>query len=113
MDSEHLKLLGEEIAKTLDAEGQPLFEIKLQIGRLISHLESEQRVTVRMEKQMDVHEKALFGDQADLKGKPGIVNGVNKLVESYTEGRKRHNAVLMLLIALVITKFAEILFHVK
>lgn len=110
MDVESLKKLGEEIAATLDKEGHPLFELKLQIGRLLSHLESEQRVTVRMEKQLDVHEKALFGDRNDLKKTPGIVAGVNNLVENHTENRKRLNTVLMAVVTLVVIEGAKLLF---
>lgn len=80
MDQHELRQLGEELATALDQEGKPFFELKVRIGRLISHLESEQRVTVRMEKQMDQmeermkeHDFVLFGDRTNPDKNPGLV----------------------------------------
>lgn len=105
MEQHELRKLGEELAESLDQEGRPFFELKLQIGRLISHLESEQRVTVRLEKQMDQmelrmkeHDLVLFGDRTDPDKNPGLV----AIYAEIRRGLKRKEKVLWVVLASVL-----------
>lgn len=121
MHPDELKRLGNELASSLDKDGKPFFELKLQIGRLLSHIESEQRVTVAMDKQLQQHEKeielharALFGDKEDMEKHPGVITTLNILVEDRKKAGKMRMSILTTLVTLVIIEGSKlILTHTK
>lgn len=111
MDIHELKKLGEELAEALDLEGKPLFELKIQIGRLLSHLESEQRVTLRHEKELMQHDKALFGDKEDLEKHPGVVNTLSDITRNQRRNQKMLGTVLTGILSLVAIEVLKLVFH--
>jgi len=110
MDAHELRRVGEELAKALDVDGKPFFELKLQLGRLLSHLESEQRVTVRMEKQMDLHEKALFGDKNDLEKSPGAMTVLVGIAKQQKSNQKIHATVLGAVLSVLVIELCKLVF---
>ena len=109
MNPAELRSLGESLARSLDQKGQPFFELKLQLGRLLSHLESEQRVTMRMEKQIEQHDRALYGDKDDPESHPGISN----IVFAIHSRQKRTEKLILTVLAAVVGAFILQLLHLK
>lgn len=117
MDADGLKQLSEALDSALNQEGKPWFELQVQLRRLMSHLESEQRVTVRMEKQMDQIEKrmdqqdtVLFGDRIDPEKNPGLVAVYNEIRQGHKRNQKILWVVLASVLAPLVVNFAPQLF---
>lgn len=104
MDSKELKEIGLGLSEALNEEGQPLYRIRHQLGRIISHLESEQRDRMALHREVNnmsetvkQHDKALFGDRENLEEHPGTVHHMATIIK----GHKRNAKLLMTVIATV------------
>lgn len=111
MDVNELRKIGDELARALDREGKPFFELRVQLGRLLSHLESEQRVTAMHDRQLSLHERALFGDKEDLEKYPGAMNVLVKINQNQKRNDKLTATVLGSVISLVVIELAKLAFH--
>jgi len=74
----------EELAEIREAVGQMVVDnpilrnLVLQVGRLVSHLESETRTRDRTKEMLTHHERVLYGDPDDA-AKMGLVAKVNTM----------------------------------
>ena len=106
--------MADELAAALEAGAPSLVELKTQLGRLLSHCESEQRVTVNLEKRMNLlekqleqHDRVLFGDRADIENHPGVVS----IVGDVKSAKKLLSKVVGGVSLLVVVEIIRIAFH--
>lgn len=76
LDERDWKDLEETIINMNAAEGTPEWTTKHILGRLVSHLKSEERPQAETVKMVNIHEFVLFGDKSDQKRKPGLLHEV-------------------------------------
>jgi len=114
MDPSKLRKMADELAAALEAGAPSLVELKTQLGRLLSHCESEQRVTVNLEKRMNLlekqleqHDRVLFGDRADIENHPGVVS----IVGDVKSAKKLLSKVVGGVSLLVVVEIIRIAFH--
>ena len=93
MDYHELKKLGADIN---DACNRGDFEgIRKSIGRMLSHIQSEQATTMDQGKSLHEHElklqlhhAALYGDERNLAKRPGLIRELDDLKNFIRSARK-------------------------
>ncbi len=81
--------------------------IALQIGRIVSHIESESGNRERTQRALDKLNECLFGDGT----KNGLIAKVNQLLATDKDRKKLQTSIFIVVIGLVVTKFWELLKH--
>lgn len=77
MNQDELNEVGEAFTQMI-AESPTLKNLLLQLGRLVSHLESERRTTDETLNMLKHHQQVLYGDLDD-ETRPGLVSKVNMM----------------------------------
>lgn len=77
MTTDELAALREQLTVAI-ADDPQFSKITLQLGRLVSHLESERRTRSRTIDMMNHHQRVLYGDPDDP-AKPGMVSQVQTM----------------------------------
>lgn len=104
MDAEALKKFREEVLERLDTD-KNINDIKLQVGRLVSHYESEvdnRQIMVEKLKEID---KELAGTASTV----GLRTKVKTVEDYLLERKKQNNAIFLCVIGLVLKSGWEII----
>lgn len=108
MDAKELRQIAEELAK-LDCPDNPIFELRLAIGKIVSFMQSEQRTVVLLERQVKQHDRFLFGDKEDIENHPGVA----QYIANQKRITKMLNAVLLAVVTLIAVEGLKLIAHIK
>ncbi len=103
MDEAKLRIFKEEIMAAIQTD-QKFNELRLSIGRLVSHVESEQKMQVEHGKQITALEEELIGTAKE----DGLRAKVKTIHDHFVEGKRTRNAILVGVVGLVIERGAAI-----
>ncbi len=79
---------------------QKFNELRLSIGRLVSHVESEQKMQVEHGRQITALEEEVIGTSKD----EGLRSKVKTIHDHFVEGKRTRNAILVGVVGLVLER---------
>ncbi len=79
-------------------------EIRLQLGRVVSHIDSEADNRLSTHRSLDKLNDCLFGDG----DKVGLIGKVNQLLDAHADRKKLQSIILTVVIGLAVTQIWQL-----